>query len=82
MALKKSIFYKNPFYIHRSTEISGIGLHFYQQASSLIGYQTNQRTNPLLSYLTNSHYEFNYKCICIVINGEIRTQCSFKYVKQ
>ena len=82
MVLKKSIFNKIPFYIQRSTEISGIGLHFYQQASSLIGYQTNQRTNPFLSYKTKSHYEFDYKCICIVINGKIRRQCSFKYIKQ
>ena len=54
MVLKKSIFNKIPFYIKRSTEISGVGLHFYQQASSLIGYQTNQRTNPFLSYNTMS----------------------------
>ena len=34
------------FYIKRSMEISGTGLlHFYQQASSLIGNQTNHRTN-------------------------------------
>ena len=53
-------------------------LHFYQQASSLIGNQTNQGTNMCLSYLPNPRYESDYECICIVING--KTQCSFKYL--
>ena len=62
------------FYIKRSMEISGKGLlHFYQQASSLIGIQTNHRTNMLLPYQYNSRYESDYACICIVINGEIRS---------
>ena len=39
------------FYIKRSMEISGKGLlHFYQQASSLIGNHTNHRTNMFLLY--------------------------------
>ena len=39
------------FYIKRSMEISGKGLlYFYQQASSLIGNQTYQRTNMCLPY--------------------------------
>ena len=53
-------------------EISGKGLlHFYQQASSLIGNQTNHRTNMFLPYLSNSRYESDNECICIVINGKI-----------
>ena len=42
------------FYIKRSMEILGGGfLHFYQQPSSLIGYQTNHRTNIFAKfYLT------------------------------
>ena len=44
---KKGVFLtKFHFYIKRSMEISGKGfLHFYQQASSLIGNQTYHRTN-------------------------------------
>ena len=39
------------FYIKCSIEISGKGLlYFYQQASSLIGNQTNHRTNMCLPY--------------------------------
>ena len=39
------------FYIKRSMEISGNGLlHFYEQAASLIGNQTNHRTNMCLPY--------------------------------
>ena len=59
-------------YIKRSMEISGKGfLHFYQQALSLIGNQTNHRTNMFLPYYSNSCYESDYECICIVINGKI-----------
>ena len=55
-------------------EISGKGFfHFYQQASSLIGNQTNHRTNMCLSYYSNSCNESYYECICIVINGKIRS---------
>ena len=55
-------------------DISGKGLlHFYQQASSLIGNQTNHRTNMCLPYYSNSRYESDYACICIVINGKIRS---------
>ena len=55
-------------------EISGKGfLHFYQQASSLIGNQTNYRTNVFLPYYSNSWYESDYECICIVINSKIRS---------
>ena len=66
---------KNPFfYIKRSMEISGKGfLHFYQQASSLICNQTNQRTSMFLLYYSNSCYESDYECICIVINDKIRS---------
>ena len=47
MDLKKGVFLtKFHFYIKCSMEISGKGLlRFYQQASSLIGNQTNHRTN-------------------------------------
>ena len=39
------------FYVKRSMEISGKGLlHFDQQASSLIGNQTNHGTNMFLPY--------------------------------
>ena len=52
-------------------EISGKGLlYFYQQTSSLIGNQTNHRTNMCLPYSPNSRYESIYECICIVINGK------------
>ena len=62
------------FYIMRTMEISGKGfLQFYQQASSLIGNQTNHRTNMFLPYYSNSCYESDYECICIVINGKIRS---------
>ena len=55
-------------------EISGKGfLHFYQQASSLIGNQTNHRTNMFLPCYSNSCYESHYECICIVDNGKIRS---------
>ena len=55
-------------------EISGKGLpHLYQQASSLIGNQTNHTRNIFLPYLSNSRYEAHYKCICIVIDGKIRS---------
>ena len=48
---KRGIFNKIHFYIKRSMEISGKGLvHFYQQASSLMGNQTNHRTNMFLPY--------------------------------
>ena len=61
------------FYIKRSMEISGKGfLHFYQQASYLIGNKTNQGTKTFLPYYSNSCYESDYECICIVINGKIR----------
>ena len=48
---KRGIFNKIPFYIKRSMEIFGKGsLHFHQETSSLIGNQTNHRTNMLLPY--------------------------------
>ena len=62
---------KKTFYIKRSMEIIGKGLlYFYQQASSLIGNQTNHRTNMCLPYKPNSCYESDYECVCIVINGK------------
>ena len=55
-------------------EISGKGfLHFYQQASSLIGNQTIHRTHMFLPYCSNSCFESDYECIYIVINGKIRS---------
>ena len=45
-------------------------LYFYQQASSLIGNQTNHRKKMYLHYYTNSRNESDYECICIVINGK------------
>ena len=55
-------------------EISGKGfLHIYQQASSLIDNRTNHRTNTFLQYYSNSCYESDYECICIVINDKIRS---------
>ena len=59
------------FYIKRSMEITGKGLlYLYQQASSLIGYQINHRTNMYLPCKPNSRYESDYECICIVINDK------------
>ena len=55
-------------------EISGKGLlYFYQQASSLIGNQTNHRTTLFLPHKSNSSYESDYACIHIVTNGKIRS---------
>ena len=73
--MKKGVFStKFQFYIKRFMEISGKGfLHFYQQASSLIVNQTNNRKNMFLPYYSNSGYESDYECICIVINGKIRS---------
>ena len=52
-------------------EISGKGLlHFYQDTSSLLGNQTNHRTNMFLPYESNSRFESDYECICIVNNGK------------
>ena len=52
-------------------EISGEGLlHFHQETSSLICYQTNHKTNILLPYQLNSCFESDYECICIVDNGK------------
>ena len=71
--LKKGYFLTNfHFYIKRSMDISGKGLlyFFYLQASSLIGNQTNHRTNICLPYLHNSRYESDYEFICIVINDK------------
>ena len=57
--------------IHYYMEMSGKGLlNSYQQASSLMGHQTNHRINMFLSYKTNSHHESDYKCIYIVIKGK------------
>ena len=72
---KKGVFLtKIHFYIKRSMEISGKGLlHFYQQTSSLMGNQTNHKTNMFLNDQSNSRYESDYECICIVINGKIRS---------
>ena len=52
-------------------EISGKELlHFNQETSSLISNQTNHRTNMFSPYLSNSCFESDYECICIVINGK------------
>ena len=54
-------------------EISGKGLfHFYQQLSSLIGNQTNNRTNMFFQGLLTQLYASDYECICIVTYGKIR----------
>ena len=67
---KRGIFNKIPI----SMDIPGKGLHhLYHQASSLIGNQANHRTNMFLSYLSNSCYESDHECICIVINVKIRS---------
>ena len=76
MVLKKGVFIltKFHFYIKHSFEISGKGLlYFYQETSSLIGNQTNHRTNMSLPYWSNSRDESDYECICIVINGKTRS---------
>ena len=55
-------------------EIPGKGLqHFHHQASFLIGNQTKHRANNYLPYLSNSRFESDHECICIVINGKIRS---------
>ena len=52
-------------------EINGKGLlHFDQETSSFIGYQTNHRTNMFSAYQPNSNYETDYECICIMISGK------------
>ena len=52
-------------------DISGKGLlHFDQETPSLIGNQTNHRTNMFLPYQSHSCYESDYECICIMINGK------------
>ena len=49
--VKRGIFAKLHFYIKRPMEISGKGvLHFQQETPSLIGSQTNLRTNMFLPY--------------------------------
>ena len=72
---KKVFLTKLHFYIKRSMEISGKGLLlFYQQPSSVIGNQTNHRTDArFCQVLFNSRYESDYECICFVINGKIRS---------
>ena len=52
IGFEKGVFLKKShFYIKHSMEISGKGLrHFYNQASSLIGNQTNQGANMILPY--------------------------------
>ena len=48
---KRVFLTKFQFYIKRSMEISGKGLlHYYQQAASLMGNQTNHRTNMSLPF--------------------------------
>ena len=55
-------------------EISGKGvLNFHQETPSLIGNQTTQGTNIFLPYFSNSCYEPDYECICIVTNVKTRT---------
>ena len=71
--LKKGVFLtKFHFYtIKHSIKISGKGLlHFYQETSSLIHSQTNHRANMFSPYWSNSCYEWDFVCICIVINGK------------
>ena len=71
------------FYLKRSMEIFGKGLlHFFQQASSLTGNQTNHMTTMFLPYLSNSCYESNYECICIVTNGKRHSVPLNKYFEQ
>ena len=69
--LKKGVFLtKFHFYIKRSMVISGKGLlQFHQETSSLIG----NRTNMFLPFQSNSCYESDYECICIVTNGKTGT---------
>ena len=63
------------FCINRSMGISGKGeLHFHQETPSLIGNQTNHKTNMFLPYYFNSCYESGYECIYIVINA--KSKCS------
>ena len=56
-------------------------IHFHIETQSLIGNQTNHRTNMCLPYSFNSCYESCYECICIV-NKCQNAQCSFKYFEQ
>ena len=50
-------------------EISGKGLlHFDQETSFLISNQTYHRTNMFSPYQSNSCYESDYECVCIMIN--------------
>ena len=55
-------------------EISGKELlYVHQETSSLIGNRTNHRTNIYLPYQSDSCYESDYECICIVVNGKTRS---------
>ena len=74
---KRVFLTKIHFYIKLSMEISGKGLlHFYQQAPSLIGNQTNFRTNMFC--LINPTLAMSQTMRAFVLN----TQCSFKYFEQ
>ena len=55
-------------------DISGKGwLHFCQETSSLVDNQTYHTTNMFLPHWSNSYYESDYECNCIVINGNTRS---------
>ena len=71
---KRGIFNKNPL-LHKAFhgDFWKGTTSFFQQASSVIGNQTNHRTNMCLPYQSNSRYESDYECLCIVINGKKRS---------
>ena len=71
---KRVILAKFHFYIKCSMEISGKGLlHFYEETPSLIRNQTNHRMNLFTPSESNSCYESDYECSCILINGKTRS---------
>ena len=62
-------------------EIFGKGLlHFYQQASSLIGNKTNHKTNMFALLIQLSLWV--RLCVYLYCHQWQNTQCSFKYFEQ
>ena len=45
-------------------------LHSYKQASSLVGHQTNRKTNRFYFFISNSRCKSDYACICMVVKGK------------
>ena len=70
---KRGIFNKNPFLHKASHGNFWKGTSSFLSTSIILGNQTNHRTNMFLTCKSNSRHESDYACICIVINGKIRS---------